>query len=131
MAICLFAFVGYVIYIVWKDLRQQAETSARVRIPNLLLEIEGKNDLNPISLETPEAFIGRDPGCEVFLDESTLSAMHARLSYHHKQWWFEDMNSTNGSFLNEQPVLNPTVVEDGDRITCGSVALLVHIQQAP
>jgi len=131
MAICLFAFVGFVIYVVWKDLRQQATAASRVKIPNLNLEVEGRTELKRISVETPEAFIGRDPGCEVHLDESTLSARHARLSYHHKQWWLEDMHSTNGSFLNEQPVLNPTVLDDGDRITCGNVTLLVHVQQVP
>ncbi len=131
MAICLFAFVGFVIYIIWKDLRQLAAVAAGVMIPDLILEAEGQSEPYQFLVKTSEAIIGRDPSCDVFLDESTLSARHARLSFHHAQWWLEDLHSTNGSLLNDQPVLQPTVLDDGDRIKCGSISMIVHFKSTP
>ncbi len=130
MAVCLYAFLGFVIYIVWKDLRQHADVAARIRIPLLILQVEGESETPHYEIHSPEAFIGRDPGCEVFVEEGTLSARHARLSYHHKQWWLEDLHSTNGSRLNDQPVHQPAVFDSGDRISCGSVHFLIRVESA-
>jgi pSer/pThr/pTyr-binding forkhead associated (FHA) protein len=72
---------------------------------------------------TPEVMIGRDPACDVALDDPTVSNNHARLSYHHGQWWLEDLQSTNGTFLNGQAVSAAQVVTGGDVVRCGQVEL--------
>jgi pSer/pThr/pTyr-binding forkhead associated (FHA) protein len=41
----------------------------------------------------------------------------------------EDLNSTNGTMLNDQPVRQSAVLDSGDRITCGSFEL--RLQEAP
>ncbi len=38
-----------------------------------------------------EVTIGRDPACECPVADEAVSARHARLSYHHNQWWLEDL----------------------------------------
>jgi pSer/pThr/pTyr-binding forkhead associated (FHA) protein len=70
-----------------------------------------------------EVLIGRDPACEMILDDPTVSNRHARLSYHHGQWWLEDLQSTNGTFLNNEPIAAPLVVTSGDVVRCGQVEL--------
>jgi pSer/pThr/pTyr-binding forkhead associated (FHA) protein len=57
----------------------------------------------------------------MLLDDPTVSNTHARLSYHHGQWWLEDLRSTNGTFLNDEAVASPLVVTDGDVVRCGQV----------
>jgi pSer/pThr/pTyr-binding forkhead associated (FHA) protein len=54
---------------------------------------------------------------------------HARLSYQNNQWWIEDLNSTNGSFLNNERIDTSTVIVDGDILQCGDI--LITINQLP
>ena len=91
MAVSLYAFLGLVIFLVWKDLRQQGTAAARQQIPPLTLQVQGEGSRREFIIRNAEAVIGRDPGCEVRLEDSTISARHARLRYHHKQWWLEDL----------------------------------------
>ena len=71
--------------------------------------------------------IGRDPGCDIPLIDDTVSTLHAQLTYHHSQWWLEDLSSTNGTTLNQTVVTMPTVLTAGDEIKCGDTRLTVNL----
>jgi pSer/pThr/pTyr-binding forkhead associated (FHA) protein len=51
------------------------------------------------------------------------------MTYHHGQWWLEDLASTNGTFLNNTPISMPTVITSGDEISCGSVSLTISLSE--
>lgn len=119
-ALALFAFLGFVLWTLWRDMRQQEEVLAARRLPPIRLSL---GDGSQRRFTTPEVVIGRDPACEMPLDDPTVSNNHARLSYHHGQWWLEDLHSTNGTFLNGEPVSIPLVVTGGDVLRCGQVEL--------
>ncbi len=74
-----------------------------------------------------EVLLGRDQYNDFPLEHSTVSARHARLIYRQNQWWFEDLNSTNGSYLDNLRIEEPIVLKDGDLIQCGEVAINVEI----
>jgi pSer/pThr/pTyr-binding forkhead associated (FHA) protein len=120
LTLALFAFLGYVLWTLWKDMRQQDEVLSSRRLPPIQLALAGSSVRR---FTTPEVVIGRDPACEMALDDPTVSNRHARLSYHHGQWWLEDLQSTNGTFLNGEVVITPLVVTDGDLLRCGQVEL--------
>ena len=82
----------------------------------------------PREFTLPEVIIGRDPTCNLRLDDKTISARHARLSYHHKQWWVEDLHSTNGAFLNTENIVEPIVVATGDLLRCGEVEFEIKLE---
>jgi pSer/pThr/pTyr-binding forkhead associated (FHA) protein len=42
------------------------------------------------------------------------------LSLRGSQWWLEDLNSRNGTLLNDSPLETPTVVTMGDVVTIGN-----------
>lgn len=68
--------------------------------------------------------IGRAAGPNsVQLDDAGVSARHATLEYANGQWLLRDLQSTNGTFVNEQRV-SVAEVHDGDRIRCGGVELI-------
>ncbi len=73
--------------------------------------------------------IGRSPNSDYPIANETVSARHARLSYHHNQWWVEDLNSTNGTYLNDERLTFPTVIISGDDLRCGRVNLSIQIEE--
>jgi pSer/pThr/pTyr-binding forkhead associated (FHA) protein len=76
----------------------------------------------------PEVIIGRDPHCEYPIPDETISAHHARLSFHHNQWWLEDLRSTNGTLLNGEKVDIPTIIVSGDEVCLGTIHLQMMIE---
>jgi hypothetical protein len=120
LALALFAFLGYVVWTLWKDLKRQDEILASRRLPPMLLSLVNGSQHR---FSTPEVLIGRDPACELVLDDPTVSNSHARLAYHHGHWWLEDLHSTNGTFLNGVMVAAPLVITGGDVVRCGQVEL--------
>ena len=68
-----------------------------------------------------ERIIGRDLDVDVTLDSTTVSRRHARLHLSPDAATIEDLGSKNGTFVNDAPVVEPTVVSDGDRIRIGSL----------
>jgi pSer/pThr/pTyr-binding forkhead associated (FHA) protein len=68
----------------------------------------------------PVTSLGRAPDCTLMLDDSFVSATHALLTWRDGRWWLRDAGSTNGTFLNQQPVLTDEVpVEFGDLVGVG------------
>ena len=72
--------------------------------------------------------IGRDTKCDLSVMDEALSAHHARIAYHHGQWWLEDLNSTNGTFLNHEKLIAPAVVITGDQFKCGNTLFNIRIE---
>jgi len=75
--------------------------------------------------------IGRDQTCDLNLDVNTVSAEHARLSYHHRNWWVEDLRSRNGTLLNLELVTTPAILVSGDELQLGQVLLKISINEEP
>jgi len=127
VSLSLFAFLGTALYIIWQDLRTQSEISRPAQVPVLKISPINDGDFNADEFTIPEVIIGRDPACSFSIQDETISSRHTRMSYHHNQWWVEDLNSTNGTFLNDDRVYTPTVVISGDEIRCGQIVLKVAI----
>ena len=128
LALGLYAFLAWAFLNLWRDLKQQSALLATRRTPPISLTSTSADRLpHARHFTQPEITIGRDPACECPLDEETASARHARLSYHHGQWWLEDLDSTNGTLLNGERLSMPTVVISGDEIGCGNTRLTVAL----
>lgn len=128
MTAALYTFLGLALYLLWRDLQRQAEYLTSRKVAPLTLEqpaASGETRLPRFTFVQTEVLIGRDPACDCNLDDRTVSARHARLRYHHSQWWLEDLGSTNGTFLNDEPVSGPMVVTNGDKVRFGSLVLEV------
>ncbi len=119
--VCLYAFLGWAMYTIWRDLQLNSALLTSQAVPTLTITFLDVERHEQREYKTNEIMIGRDPSCECVISDETVSAHHARLSYHHKQWWLEDLNSTNGTYLNEEPISTATVVISGDEIRCGRV----------
>jgi len=65
--------------------------------------------------------VGRGDGSDIIIKDSFASTRHARIYLREEQYWLEDLDSTNGTFLNGVWVKQPIVLANGDRIRIGGI----------
>lgn len=131
MVLALYGFLGWALYTLWRDLRKEADDLATQRVPPIRVLLPGQPDPEEHQFTAPEITIGRHPRCEWVLGHETVSSEHARLVFHHEQWWLEDLNSRNGTYLNGEAVGSPVVLTDQDQIRCGQVNFAIGLETSP
>ena len=67
--------------------------------------------------------IGRSPECELLVDDTYASQQHARLFGKNGAWYVEDLGSTNGTYVNDQKLAAPAMIQPGDRVRIGTTVL--------
>lgn len=67
--------------------------------------------------------IGRSPECELLVDDTYASQQHARLFGKNGAWYVEDLGSTNGTYVNDQKLGAPAMIQPGDRVRIGTTVL--------
>ncbi|HZH23617.1 MAG TPA: FHA domain-containing protein [Solirubrobacteraceae bacterium] len=65
------------------------------------------------------ALLGRGDEADIVLEDSFASSSHARLRPHGDVMVLEDLGSTNGTYLNDEPLRGPQPLHPGDRIRIG------------
>lgn len=129
LLLALYAFLAWALLTLWRDIKRQDEILAHQQAPPITLRPDSVEGPDSLHFRGPMISIGRDPICDIPLEDKTVSATHARLSYHHGHWWVEDLNSRNGTFLNNEPVSEQLVLTTGDVLRCGQVSFKVGINQ--
>jgi pSer/pThr/pTyr-binding forkhead associated (FHA) protein len=131
LAIALYAFLGWALWTLLQEFKQQGNKVAAQKKPAITLYVRierGKEQVRRFL--QPEVMIGRDPNCDLAIIDEALSAHHARLAHHHGQWWLEDLNSTNGTFLNREKLNTPAVVITGDKFKCGNTVFGIQVEDS-
>ncbi len=77
-------------------------------------------------MESESMTIGRALEAEVVITSNRVSREHARIYRKGRHWFLEDLGSTNGTFLNEERVLQPVELRDGDSLTIGDITFQFH-----
>lgn len=129
--ILLFGFLAWAMLTIWRDLKAQSQSLSAPDIPTITLTRVREDEAGEESqsfVNQAEITIGRSALSDYPIADDTVSARHARLSYHHNQWWVEDLQSTNGTFLNDERVSVPTVIVSGDELLCGQVSLIIKLE---
>jgi predicted component of type VI protein secretion system len=70
-----------------------------------------------------ELVIGRADTCQLSLDDTYVSQMHARIFPKGDGIMLEDLGSTNGTYLNRRRVTEPMELQRGDRVKIGKTVL--------
>ncbi len=84
----------------------------------VVVELGGKEILR-IPLKGPTMTIGRDPQCDLHLDNRALSRRHAQIEKRGAAIWVRDLQSQNGTFVNGARINDPQALNGGDRIEVG------------
>ncbi len=90
-------------------------------MPRLILSMDGLV-LKEMVLEKERTTIGRKPHNDIQIDNLAISGDHAAIVTILNDAFLEDMSSTNGSYVNGQPV-KKQVLQDNDVIELGKYRL--------
>ncbi|MCI5857841.1 MAG: FHA domain-containing protein [Agathobacter sp.] len=70
--------------------------------PEGLLLYEGYERFENIRLEERSVQVGQSEESDIKIAKDTISRMHARIEYREEEYYLEDLNSTNGTFVNDE-----------------------------
>src|SRR5207302_3034603 len=71
--------------------------------------------------------IGRGLDNDLVIDDPRVSRHHAQITFRHSHYLLRDQRSTNGTFVNNQPV-ETVVLASGDRVSIGGFELMFQQQ---
>lgn len=88
------------------------------------LTVQGSGDERPRTVRLAASMtVGRAPECELRLDDTYASQQHARLYAKNDAWFVEDLGSTNGTFVNDQKLAAPAMLQPGDKVRVGQTVM--------
>lgn len=77
-------------------------------------------------LDISEVTIGRDPSCEVFLNDRTVSRRHAHLSLQGGRAYIEDLGSLNGTWV-DGAIVSQGELHNGSSLQIGTFKMILNI----
>ena len=83
-----------------------------------------------IALTAGENIIGRDPAANVWLDYSTVSRRHARVTVLDAHVTLEDLGSKNGTSIGGVPLTSAVTLRNGDEFACGQLVIIYRQSSA-
>jgi pSer/pThr/pTyr-binding forkhead associated (FHA) protein len=92
----------------------------------LRLVITGGNDVGRFFRLAGVSTIGRDPSAGIVLDDAEVSRRHAVVSVAERRAVIQDLESTNGVFVNDERIADECRIAAGDRVRIGSTRLEVR-----
>lgn len=122
----LLLFIAYIAWLVSRDLRFSTSAVKQNIVIDQLRVIASDNEslgINTLFPLLPVTSIGRIQNNTIIIDDGFISSRHALITLREQQWWIEDLGSRNGTFLNDLPLSEPTVVSSGDVIMLGGTQL--------
>jgi len=78
-----------------------------------------------IELGDKDIVMGRSPECDIQFIVENVSRRHARVFFHNEEYMIEDLESTNGLFVNGVKVVR-CALRNNDQIELGGVRLLFN-----
>lgn len=71
--------------------------------------------------------IGREDGCDIKIHDAESSRQHCEVMWKDNAFVLQDLNSSNGTFLNGTQVTAPMTLKAGDRIGIGQTLLVLEL----
>ncbi|OYT40559.1 MAG: FHA domain-containing protein [Desulfurococcales archaeon ex4484_58] len=98
----------------------------------LILKVKKSNFFMPQTewtLEPGEYILGRYPTNDIVIPDPYVSRRHARIFFKDNEWYIEDLDSTNGTIVNNEDIKGrgPYKLEDNMEIVVGLTILVANI----
>ena len=101
----------------------------RQQVHAYLVVLQGTNVGEMHKVDGPETIIGRAMNVNVRLNDDGISRRHCRVLQIGGQVIIEDLQSANGTVVNNEIVTQRTL-KDGDKIRAGLVDMTFHVTQS-
>jgi predicted component of type VI protein secretion system len=100
----------------------------KIKIINNQTGESREHKLTPEMLNQGRGLIGRNQNCELVLNSSDVSRVHARIIYQEGQYYFSDLGSTSGSIFNDETAQTNQnfLLKPNDMVRIGDFILLVR-----
>ena len=129
-ALLLLSFLGLIAWLIYQDLKTtSALLSEGQRVRGTLTVTRGDAKSTPAATQhplMPITSIGRANSNTLVIEDEFASSRHALITLRGQQWWLEDLESRNGTLLNDNPLVAPAVVSSGDVITIGGTQVRIE-----
>jgi pSer/pThr/pTyr-binding forkhead associated (FHA) protein len=103
---------------------------ARFKAAKGRIVVAAEHDRRVAAIEDMDIVVGRDAKqAQIVIQHQSVSARHARIKFENGRFTVEDLKSSNGTFLDGNPVAVPTPLTGEQAITFGTVDCL-FVQKA-
>ncbi|HZY88048.1 MAG TPA: FHA domain-containing protein [Gemmataceae bacterium] len=94
----------------------------------LVVLAAGQQQGKLLNIPLPQFLIGRDPQCHLRPASALISKRHCALIQRDGKAFVRDFDSTNGTFLNEQPVKGEVELHHDDQLKVGPLMFAVRLE---
>jgi VWFA-related protein len=91
------------------------------------LLVDAERPERRFDVDRPSMTIGRGQDSDVMIEHPTVSRQHAAIKLEGDQFRLYDLGSSNGTFVGEQRVREPVILDDGDRVRFGAVEFVFKV----
>jgi pSer/pThr/pTyr-binding forkhead associated (FHA) protein len=97
--------------------------SSKSPMPSHLAVVAGSLRGTTVPLESGGVLIGRNPECSLVLTDDFASGRHLRIYPGTDAWYADDLDSTNGTFVNQQRIDTGARLDVGAQIRIGQTII--------
>src|SRR5262245_1193394 len=112
------------------DARSRFQEGACMK-PSLVVLTPGKQEGKIVPVPLAEFHIGRDPQCHLRPTNPVISKRHCILSVRGEQFFVRDLESTNGTYVNDERIQGEKELLEGDLLKLGALHFRVSLDKLP
>jgi predicted component of type VI protein secretion system len=95
-------------------------------MPFLTVRVKGCEGYTRFDLGKDRTVVGRASACDLAVPTTNISREHCLLVKREDGWWVEDLNSSNGTYVNKLKLAGPRKLEEKDVVKAGAARLTFH-----
>jgi len=95
---------------------------------SLVVLTPGANQGKVLEIKLSQFVVGRDPQCQLRPASPMISKRHCAILQREGKAFVRDFDSTNGTFVNNEPVKGETELHNGDQLKMGPLLFEVRVE---
>jgi pSer/pThr/pTyr-binding forkhead associated (FHA) protein len=96
---------------------------------SLLVMTPGKQQGKALDIKSPQFLIGRDAQCQLRPASPLISKRHCAILIRENKVFIRDFDSTNGTFVNGEPVQGERELHHDDQLKIGPIEFTVRLER--
>ncbi len=122
----VYLFILQIVRMIYLDIRsigkRESDIGAYLKVVNRLDTLGYK--LREYYVIGNELTLGRQKSNDIPVRDAYVSKYHFKITKEGEDYWLQDLNSSNGTYLNAERITHPHQLVDGDYIGIGELELI-------